>query len=211
MTPLLLALLVAAPSTPADRLAAFIVRRQPEAKPYAAELAQRIFVEGKRRSIPPEVMAAIGWIESDYRRGLRGAKGEIGLWQLGATRGDHRIPQAWHELTRAAEFADWPIVKRLGSRPWSALRKRQREAVLDDVRAGTYIVGLELWSVRRTCYRMRARGHVSGGVKWRRSNWYRHRGPDVYAHYNSGVRPPRVGYLRKLRRRSKIIRRVLAR
>ena len=191
----------------AKRLADFIVRRQPKARRYAILLAERILFEAHRRSIRPEHLAAIGWIESDYRRGWRGTKGELGIWQLGAWGGDHRMPQGWDEIR--GQYGYWPIVKLHGNQTWAQLRKHSREQIVDDVRAGTYLVALELWSVKRTCYRMRNLRHWAGGVHWRASNWYLHRGPDVYAHYQSGNRPPQAKYLRKLRGRSRVLRRIL--
>lgn len=210
MITLILALLISAP--PAvdvrhARLAVFIAEKNHRATGYASELAERILIESARRNIPPEAMAAIAWQESGFRRGKRGGRGEYGIWQLGATGGDHSIPQGWDEIRRG--YLGWPIVRRLGSRPWSVLRKAQREAVVDDVRAGTYLLALELWSVRRTCHSMRNVSHRSGGRRWLKSQWHKHRGVDVYVHYHSGTGPPIAWYLRAIRWRARVVKRAL--
>ena len=211
MIPLLIALVTA--SAPAvdihkqTRLAVFIAKKNPKSAGYALDLATRILIEAKRRNIPPEVMVAIAWTETKFSRGYRGTKGEMGLWQLGAIGGDHRLAQGWDEIRRL--YPQWKIVKVHGAKPWKRIWQHGREQILDDVKAGTYLVALELWSVRRTCYRMRNWSHNSGGKYWPPSRWYQHRGVDVYGHYQSGTAPPTAVYLRAIRRRAARAKRVL--
>ena len=196
----------AAPGT-APRLAAWILRVNPKAAPYASLLAARIVREGRRRRIPFAVLTAIAWIESDYRRGLKGAASEIGVWQLGARQGDHKLPDGWNELRRL--YPAWPIVKATAPAPWAKLTHGARVRVIDDIRAGTFLAALEIRSAADTCYRMRNKAHRAAGRTWGKSMFYLHKGPDIWAHYNSGVRRPRFNYRLKLRRRTARIRRWL--
>lgn len=191
------------PGSAVDRLGAWVDAVNPYAVTFSGELAARIIIEAKRRRIPKEALAAIGWIETDYHPNRLGAAGEVGLWQLGAAGGDHQVPAGWDDIRR--RFPRWVVVRRYGLRPWARLPLPARRAIFVDIRAGTYLAALEIRSAADTCYRMRSLPHRSGGRMWPPSRWYRHRGPDVFGHYNSGVRPPMPGYTRKLRSRSRMI------
>ena len=216
MTAALLALLMVATS-PADRLAAFIVKRNATARPYAGELARRIMVEAKRHGLQAHELAAVAWIESDFRRGLRGRAYEIGIWQLRPF--DHGMGIGWQFLkSRPAEFpivrnlhSDQDKARRLFDLPWRSLRWKYRRKVLDDVRAGTY---LGAYSIRRHVQMCRRLGHRVG--RWRCSKTFINKCPQVHrheidrlGHYNSGVGWPKAAYLRKLRWRSRAIGRAI--
>jgi hypothetical protein len=205
---LVLAALLAAgsPQTRAEKLAAHIIKVYPGAKPYAAELASRIVIESRRHGMRAQDLAAVAWIESDYRRNLRGTAGEYGLFQVMPR--EHGIETAWQWLQ--AHPAEFPIVKRWPGRSWRKMGKR-RIAVLTDIRAGTYIAAYSIQRHVKLCRRL---GHRVG--KFRCSKPYIRDCPryhphriDRIGHFNSGWRWPKAHYLRKLRYRSRLIKRRL--
>ncbi len=197
-----------APVTSATKLTAHILRVNPKATPYAAELASRILAEGKRTGQDPVMLATVAWIESDYRRGLRGRAHEIGVWQLRPF--DHGMGSGWAWLrARAARF---PVVGQVPQLPWKRLRWRHRRLVLDDIKAGTYLAAYSISRHVRMCRRLRhrvgPRRPCSKPFLAQCPRYHKHE-IDRVGHFNSGVSWPRPAYLWKLRRRYRIIKRRL--
>lgn len=184
-----------------SRLAAHIVRVQPLARAYSVELARRIFVESAAFGLDPAIMAAIAWIESDYKTGARNSRdGSYGLWQLMAR--DSYMSRAWASLRRAGRTTGYP------RRSWWGLGARLRWRAMRDVHISTYMAHYEIREALRICGRM---GHrVSRWAPVRRPRRFHRSRLDRYGHFNSGNRWPFPRYLRALEHRTKLIRRVLA-
>ncbi len=174
MLPVLLAVCIfVAPSTPVERLTAYISKRQPRAKPYARTLARSILRESKRVGIDPAVMVAVAWIESRFNRRMRGSAKEEGLYQL--MRSDSRMVTSWARL-----YPTKPT--------WRSLSREAVIEALRDVQISTYLAADELAGVAAWCRRA---GHRIG---------YHHKHPiDRYGHHQSGPKPSRPSYLRALR------------
>lgn len=204
MLPAIAAMIIA--SSPADRLAAFIVKRNRKAASYAPLLARRILVEAKRHQLKAHQFAAVAWIESDFDRLCSGRHGEHGVWQLRPW--DHGMSDGWALLQKHP--SEFPIVKRWLGMPWSRMRRRRRD-VLRDIRASTYLAGMSIVRHVSMCRRL---GHRVGLFRCRSAfinqcqKWHRYE-MDRIAHYNSGISWPRSAYLRKLRGRSRVIKRIL--
>lgn len=194
------------PAEKVKRLNAFILKRQPRAKIYAGLLAERIFIEAKRHGMKVHELASVSWIESDYNVRCKGKAGEHGVWQLMPW--EHGMAVAWKWLQ--AHPKEFPIVKRWPGRPWRKMRKR-RIKVLRDIRASTYLAAYSIQRHVRMCRRL---GHRVG--KFRCNKPFlnqcskRHKYEmDRIGHYNSGISWPKAHYLRKLRGRSRLIKRVI--
>jgi hypothetical protein len=206
MTLVFLAALIA---TPGDRLAAFIAKRQPKAKPYASLLAQRIIVEGKRHGLKPHWLATVAWVESDFNLRVDGKAGEYGIFQV--MRRESGIGDAWDWLRSHPK--GFPLAAKWGAMPWRKLRRRQVK-VLRSIPSGTYIAAAMIARHVALCRRL---GHRIGRFRCKSAfinrckRRYHPHAIDRVGHWNSGWRWPKAVYLRKLRRRSKIIRRVMAR
>lgn len=191
------------------RLSNYIVERNPKAQPYALELAQRIVLEARRWKIPVSHLAAVAWIESDYRRGTVGKAHEVGIWQLRPF--DHYLPAGWRYVrSMPGEFTleGCRVGAEHRAKEWRRLPRRMRECIIDDVRAGTYLAGLEL---RKAIWICRAKGHRVGAYRCNkpmindcRTRWHAH-AVDRLGHYNSGGAWPPGHYVAKLRRRSRRI------
>ncbi len=194
------------------RLEAFILRRNRKAESFAPLLARRIVKEAKRHRLRVEWMVAVAWIESDFRRGLRGRAHEVGVWQLRPF--DHQLPKGWvYVRSMPGEFplTGCRVSARHRARKWRSLRRKMRECIIDDVAAGTYLAGLELASHRRMCQRL---GHRVGVFRcssafMSKCPKYHGQAVDRIGHYNSGVSWPKAAYISKLRRRSRRIRAML--
>jgi len=191
---------------PAHRLAAWITKINPRASSWAPTLAARIMLEAKRHSVPPRALAAIAWIESDFRRNLRGRFGELGIWQL--LDSDSHLARGWDFVRRRP--GEFPIAAKVGTASsWRRLPRARRDLLRLDLVSYTYLAALEISEARWLCYRMRNKPHRYGRRWIQRSYWYAHQRPgyrlDPFAHYNSGTRPPRPVYVRKLRRRACLI------
>lgn len=186
------------------RLAAFIVKTQPRAKGYAKVLARRIVLESRAHGLDPAIMAAIAWIESDYRTRARNSRdGSHGLWQLMAR--DSYMSRAWAELRRAGRTAGYPAAS------WWRIGARNRIRAMRDIRLSTYMAHVEIREAIRICKRM---GHRVS--RWRSSFgaapprlFHRDR-LERYGHFNSGNRWPLRRYIRALRHRTKLIRNALS-
>ena len=192
MIALLLAAAIAA--TPTDNLAAYITKAQPKAKTYALPLARAIIAEGAAHGIRPEVLAAIAWLESNFRRGVGSVpEGSTGLYQLRYR--DAAIPRAWEALRKAGRVPGYPKAS------WWRIGRTAQTRALRDPAISTYLVAVELVNALRVCRRL---GHRIGrGGR----PWHRHR--DRFAalgHYQSGIGWPSLGYTWQLRRRSAVIR-----
>jgi hypothetical protein len=204
MIPLLLTILTA--STPGDRLEAFIIKRQPKARAYAGELSKRIIIESKRHGIPPHVLAAIAYIESDFNPNVNGKAGEFGAFQV--MRNESGIDDAWDWLrSHPKGFA---LATKWGAMPWRKLG-RQQVAVLRSVAEGTYIAAM---AIKRHWHLCRRLGHRVGRFRCNKQfisqcPKYHPQAVDRWATWNSGVGWPKAHYLRKLRWRSRRIKRIL--
>lgn len=202
---ILAALILAAPGPAAagherrvERLAAFIAKKQPRAMGYAGQLARRILFEAKRRHLNSAAFAAIGWNESWWWRKTKGTSGEYGVWQLWPA--GSATAKAWDRLRVDGELTicGWP------DKPWAKLSYSQRRRALHNINVSTAMAALVM---RRFLLWCRARHTVR---RWRGLGSRGHkRWIDRYAHYNSGLRWPRLGYHWRLRKRSEVIRRVL--
>lgn len=183
--------------TKAERLAAFILEKQPRAKLYARPLAERILVEAKRRHIDAAAFAAIGWNESWWWWKTSGTSYEYGVWQLWPA--GSATAKAWDRLRRDGELKQgWP------EKRWKRLSHAQRRQALHHIYVSTAMAALVVRRFVRWC---RHRHRVK---RWRPLGSRGHkRWTDRYAHYNSGLRWPRLGYHFKLRKRTRRIRAVL--
>jgi hypothetical protein len=189
------------------RLADFIAKKSRRAKPYAGLLAERILFEAKRHGLKPHELAAVAWIESTFDRRTRGKADEHGLFQV--MQREHGIKAAWEFVrTRPMEF---PIARPWAGRSWRQLRRR-RIKVLQDVRAGTYFGAYHIRRHVRLCRRL---GHRVGAAPAcskpfvNQCSRYHKYALDRLGHYNSGISWPRAVYLRKLRWRSRVIKKIL--
>jgi hypothetical protein len=197
LTHLLITCILATPST--ERLAVYITKRQPRARTYSTQLAQRVVAEGKRHKIRPAVLLAIAWTESRYLIRARGRAREHGLWQIMAR--DYRLPAAWTRLRGLGWLRGYPVG------PWRKLPATVQRRALTSIRVGTALAAAELAGVRAWC---RKAGHRIGRGTPR---WIR--GPDGvhrltarthghwierFGHHQTGPRWPRGYYVRMLRR-----------
>jgi hypothetical protein len=177
----------------AARLTAYILKRRPAAKPYAARLARAIITQSKRVGLDPAALAAVAWVESRYLRTAKGSAQEVGLYQL--MRSDVRMAASWAKLRPTAP-------------PWRSLSREAFTEALRDVEISTYLAADELAGVVAWCKRARHRVN-----RWQVGDplgQHRHRYQiDRVAHHNSGAKWPRRGYLRALRYTYKQIRKVL--
>jgi hypothetical protein len=199
---LLTAALLAAPAptdTRAARLAAYILKRQRRSRPYAHLLAARIVAESKRRRIDTAAFAAIGWNESWWWWKTSGTSHEYGVWQLWPA--GSATAAAWDRL-RAERFL--PVVVEGPDRPWRKLSYTQRRNALHNIHISTAMAALVVRRFVQWCrHRHRVKRWWPLGSRGHRQ-W-----TDRYAHFNSGLKWPRMGYHYRLRRRTRIIRRVL--
>jgi hypothetical protein len=199
-------LLTALLATPTDRLTALISKRQPRAT-YARELASRILIEGPRHNLRPEWLAGVAWVESDFNRLAKGKHGEHGPFQVMIR--EHGIADAWDWLRGNPQ--GFPLAMSWGAIPWGKLGQ-QRVEVLRSVREGTYIAAAMIAAHVALCQRMghrigRPRCYATpGGMRCIRRHPH---SVDRVGHWNSGGRWPYPGYLRKLRRRSGAVARIL--
>lgn len=201
----ILAVLTASP--PSDKLAAYIIARQPRARPYAALMAARVLTEGKQHRIRPAALIAVAWVESRFRRDVVSRTADYGLWQLRAT--DYRMPSAWRRLWRAGLLPAGMV-----GAPWWRMPATARWRALKDVRVSAALAAAELAGVRAWCRRA---GHrVNEERDWRldhRGRWKRVHAQEIdrFGHHLTGSRWPRSWYVKGLRREYRRIRRALAR
>lgn len=195
-------------TTPADRLAKYIVARQPKARPYARLLASEVIRQGRHHKIRPAVLLAIAWAESRFIRTVRGSAHEYGLWQLRAD--DYRLPKAWDRLRRAK------LTKWYPDSPWRKLPARAQQRAMASIKVGAALAAAELAGVRAWC---RKAGHRvgRGSPRWvkgrdgvHRLTAHRHRHwIDRFGHHQTGPRWPLRYYVRMLRREYKRISRAM--
>lgn len=155
----------------------------------AVRLAKAVIGESKRTGLPPLALLSIAEVESHYGYWVKGKAGELGIWQL----------IRWDVgPTHALKHAPVDILKlRRGRRGhWNS-----RELV-KHIRIATYVAAHEIAMHVKQCRRRRPWG---GNTKLFRSSHLKPLGPAPkvlarMAHYNSGTRPPKWAYLRKLGR-----------
>ena len=194
MLAILIAAILAAPSTPVERLTAYIVKRQPKAQPYALVLARSILRESKRVQIDPAVMVAVAWVESRFDVRAKGSAQEQGLYQL--MRSDYRMAASWARLHPTEP-------------PWGKLSREAITRALRDVVTSTYLAADELAAVMAWC---RKAGHrigrgappiwilgIDGVHRIHSRRQYHTRSIDRVGHHQSGARMPLPGYIRALR------------
>jgi len=172
-------------------------------------MARRILIEGKRHGLRPEWLAAVAQTESDFNPRVNGKAGEYGIFQVMLNEGGLQIAWTWLR----AHSGNFPIVQSLPARmSWRKLR-RHRIKVIRDIRAGTYLAAHSIARHVALCRRL---GHRIGKYRCNKqfvSQCKRRYHPhpiDRLGHWQSGWRWPRAYYLRRIRKRSKIIARVLA-
>lgn len=204
LSTLLAAAILATPAaTPTDRLAAYILKRQPTARAYAARLARSIIVQSKRVGLDPAALAAVMWVESRFDRKAKGSAQEVGLAQL--MRSDVRLAASWARLRPHAP-------------PWRLLSREAATEALRDIKVSTYLAADELAGVQSWCRRA---GHRIGrqhgprlwvlgldGVHRLQARKHRHR-VDRLGHHQAGGNWPRRRYLRALRHAYRQIKRAL--
>ncbi len=196
--------------TKVQRLAAFILQKQPRAKSYAKQLAERIFVEAKRFGLDPAIMTAVSWTESHFWHRVRGASGEFGTWQV--WRYGPLARKAWDSLQDAARID--PVLafrmRRFPDRAWRRLTKLQQQRVLQDTYFATYMGAYSIKAMIVWCHKVKHRVHRWIRPMMKRNKARIHRDEfGRWGHYNSGVRWPKRGYEWRLRKRTKIIRGIL--
>ncbi len=182
-----------ASTTKADRLTAYIVKRQPKAKPYATRLARAIITQSKRVGLDPAALAALAWVESRYRVEAVGPVGSRGIFQLRAS--DARMAASWARLRPMAS-------------PWHRLSLEAIREVFRDVETSTYLAADELAGVVAWCRRARhrvQRWQVGDQLGRRRHRYH----IDRLGHHQTGPRWPKRSYLRSLRYTYKQIKRHL--
>jgi len=184
---ILAASIFAAPCTPvlkndkAARLAAFIAKKNPRAKPHSLRLAKAIIREAKRQRIPVDLLAAVCWAESWFKLNLFGKDKEVGPWQLVPSLDYNR--GSWYEYQQS-KFG----VTGFPSEDWSKLSKLTRARALLDVDISTFMAAHLL------AYHLKRCGRPS---------------PLCAARYNSGNPKVRPGYRNALKRYSRRIRRAI--
>lgn len=182
ITLLAVTLLATPPTTPTERLEAYILKRQPRAAPYAARLARAIITQSKRVGLDPAALAALGWVESRYRTDAIGPAGSRGIFQLRAS--DARMAASWARLRPTAP-------------PWRRLSLEAIREAFRDVEVGTYLAADELAGVMAWCRRARHRvWRWAPASRDRRRHRYQ---VDRLGHHQTGPRWPKRSYLRSLR------------
>ncbi len=189
--------------TKVDRLAAFILRKQPRAKPYARLLAERIFAEAKHYKLDPATLAAIAWTESHFWWRVRGGSGEFGVWQV--WRHGSLARRAWDWLQAQGRTKGYP------DKAWRTLGKLTQQRVLQDTylstAMGVYSIKVMVswckYAVKHKVYRWIKPYQSRKAQRAHRDSFGR------YAHFNSGTRWPKRGYEWRLRTRTKAIQAVL--
>lgn len=170
----------------AKKLEKYILRVNPKTKKWAGELAKAILREAKRFKLDPALFAAIAFNESWFDINARGRSYEHGCWQLWF-RADFLRP-AWDRLRTVMQG----LPKEYGDRDWDKLPKRLQIKATKNVAYSTFMAAFL------------ARGHVNRRCKKKQTAF-------CYGHYNSGNRRPRRGYVAKLRKRAKRIRKIFSR
>jgi len=209
MIPLIITTLsVLSGATQADRLAAYISKRQPLARSYARLLASQTIAAGKRHSIKPATLLAVAWVESRFKRCAKGKAGEYGLWQLRPR--DARMARGWAWLQRSGLVPGFPVS------PWRQLSLRVKRRALHDIKVSAELAATELAAVRAWCRRAGhrigrgARRWVKGADGVNRLTARRHgHWIDRFGHHQTGGRWPRGYYVRGLRREYSRIRRAI--
>ncbi len=181
---LTLGVLLAAPSQ-SDRLAAYIVKRSPKAKPTAKTTARAIVLEAKRHRLDVPLFAAIAYRESAFSPKTRSRRYEFGLWQLWPR--SKALRGAWAALRAPGVVQGYP------DSPWRKLSRAARRRAVRDIGISTYLAAWLLrWIIDRARCRRQGKPH------------------EIYAHYHSGPRPRhKVWYARRLRLEARRIRRAL--
>jgi hypothetical protein len=167
----------------AKKLAAYILRINKKTKPWAGELARAILREAKRFKLDPALLGAIAFNESWFDIRVRGRSYEYGAWQL----------WPWAYYLRPAWDRMRTVFRGLPSFPdkdWNQLSRKEQIRASRAPRTATFMAA---WLVRM---------HVNRRCKKKQT-------ARCFGYYNSGNRKPRVYYVRKLRRRSKAIRKAL--
>ena len=189
--------------TKVERLTAFILQKQPRSKPYAKQLAERIFAEGAHYKLEPAMLAAIAMTESHFWWRVRGSSGEFGIWQV--WRHGPLARKAWDWLQAQGRTKGYP------DKAWRQLGKLTQQRVLQDTYLST-AMGVYSIKVMMSWCTHAAKHRVYRWIKpfQNRAKVKAHR--DIFGvagHYNSGLRWPKRGYVWRLRTRTKIIRQVL--
>jgi hypothetical protein len=171
-----------APTTETGRMAAYIVRINPKAAPYATQLAVCIYVEARRHKLDPFFLAAIAWSESYFQLRAPGSSGERGMWQI--MPGLPLLRPAWDRLRYLTQgLHGYPQVD------WDETPRELQTAALRDLTLATYLAAyIMAWHRRRCDYPTTAR---------------------CYARYNSGGARVRWSYVKALARRAANFRRAV--
>jgi len=200
MIALLLAALIAAPAP--ITLTQYIAERNPAATPYAAELAVALKSAAAAHDLDWRALAAVAWIESRYVRTVGGKAHESGVMQVRTV--DLGLSTPWGRLRRAGK------VPKKWDRPWRQINRRTRVVILQDIPITTYLGAWCIAQAIRICRRL---GHRVGPYKGQRLSQlgrrYHRDNLERWGHYNSGIRMPRRGYMRALRKELARIKRLV--
>ena len=172
-----------APTSQAAKLARYIVRVNPKARPTASKLARAILREAKRFRLDPALLAAIAHNESWFDVRARGRSFEYGAFQLW-WRASYLGP-AWAQLrTTLGSLPGYPDVG------WSKLGRKLQIRACRDPDLSAFLAGHLLAYHMRRC---RSRDRYRCAAAYNSGNW----------------RKVRRGYRAKLRYRALRIRRAM--
>jgi len=165
-------------------------------------MSQRMLLEANRHGLPLASFVAVAWVESDFNRFARGKHGEVGAFQ--AMQREHGIEDSWDWMRNHPK--GFALAMKWGAIPWGRLGHK-RVTVLRSVAEGTYIAARAIKAHTELCRRLGHRvgpGHCKSAFINRCPKRHRYE-IDRIGHFNSGIRWPYPGYLRKLRRRAKAV------
>jgi hypothetical protein len=168
----------------AKKLERYILRvnTKPKIKKWAGKLARHILLEARRFKLDPALFAAIAHNESWYDIDAKGKSYEYGAFQLWYRA--YYLRPAWDRMRAVFQGKGMP------DKDWNKLTRKEQIAASRNPRTAAFMAAFLV------------RLHVDRRCKKKQT-------PYCLGHYNSGNRKPRKGYVAKLRKRARVIRKAL--